>query len=420
MRQKSKKPVKVMIGGVPFGRSNIGDEAILEGMVRLIRKIDPNIQITVSTHDQIKTPRKLNVQTCPLFGFSHVKYEQKDVVECLQRHDLYIWCGATGLSDYPEDALGILDLCHELKIPSVVFGTGMNSELNPVKYKIQPGLKKNLLNIIKSASLGLLDPVNLYEKSLLKQTQRHIQQTLCHPELVVLRDKDSAKLVAQYCTTRNISFAADPAIVIPKSQNLNQVLSKKAIKMLASNKKKIGICISAQREVKQFKELTATIESWIDTYDAEIFFIPMNPITDKGLMIKMLDNIKNKEACIVVQNCLEPTDIASLTSKMDVVISSRLHLLILASISSIPLIGISRGSKVDSFLNQYGLTASGSVDDLNIPHLNAQVKQFLKDGDSFRLTGHHVRTNMLNNLQLALKQLKGTILKLSHKGVCHA
>jgi len=58
------------MGGVPYGRNNVGDEAILECVVGLIREIYQDGRIVVSTDDQEGTARRLGVDTVPLFGFA--------------------------------------------------------------------------------------------------------------------------------------------------------------------------------------------------------------------------------------------------------------------------------------------------------------------------------------------------------------
>ncbi len=58
---KSKKAQKILIGGVPFGRDNVGDEAILECIVSIVRSVCPDSEIWVSTDDREATEKKLKV-----------------------------------------------------------------------------------------------------------------------------------------------------------------------------------------------------------------------------------------------------------------------------------------------------------------------------------------------------------------------
>ena len=59
----------ILVGGVPFGRDNVGDEVILECVVSKIRNGLPDTEIWVSMEDRQATEEKLGVKMVPLFGF---------------------------------------------------------------------------------------------------------------------------------------------------------------------------------------------------------------------------------------------------------------------------------------------------------------------------------------------------------------
>ena len=56
-----------------------------------------------------------------------------------------------------------------------------------------------------------------------------------------------------------------------------------------------------------------------------------------------------------------------------IVVSSRLHLLILASNVLVPGLGIERGSKIANYLKAFGRTSSGSVDDCDFAALEREI-----------------------------------------------
>ena len=63
----------------------------------------------------------------------------------------------------------------------------------------------------------------------------------------------------------------------------------------------------------------------------------------------------------------------------DVVLSSRLHLLILAANVGTPGLGIARGSKLANWLSNFGQTVVGSVYDCNWDKVTEQVLAAFKD-----------------------------------------
>ena len=125
---------RILLGGVPFGRDNIGDEAILQCVVQLIRQTHPDASITASTDTPEDTAAKLGILTCPLFGFEPPGYDPKELTRVMASHDAFVWSGATGLSDYPDYALAVLEEAHRQAKPTAIFCCGMNDRLNPFLY----------------------------------------------------------------------------------------------------------------------------------------------------------------------------------------------------------------------------------------------------------------------------------------------
>jgi polysaccharide pyruvyl transferase WcaK-like protein len=91
---------------------------------------------------------------------------------------------------------------------------------------------------------------------------------------------------------------------------------------------------------------------------------------------------------------------------MDLIISSRLHLIILASIVHVPFIGVSRGSKVDNFLKAYGLESVGNVEQCDFDRLKRETERLLAGGDAFEARSREVRTHLLDRLSKATDRLK--------------
>lgn len=111
--------MKILLGGVPLGCDNIGDEAIIACVVDLLRRLCPGAELTVCTCDGETTSRRLGVTTVPLYGFPPEPRLREFSAE-VRKHDVYIWFGATGLSDYPERGLRLLDIAREAGKKTIV------------------------------------------------------------------------------------------------------------------------------------------------------------------------------------------------------------------------------------------------------------------------------------------------------------
>ena len=93
--------MRLLLAGVPFGCDNVGDEAILACALEIFREAAPDAEITVSTGDPERTAKRLDVATCGLLGF-FCEVTPEETRRVIASHDLFVWCGATGLSDYPQ------------------------------------------------------------------------------------------------------------------------------------------------------------------------------------------------------------------------------------------------------------------------------------------------------------------------------
>ncbi|MBQ9367879.1 MAG: polysaccharide pyruvyl transferase family protein, partial [Victivallales bacterium] len=117
--------MKLLLGGVPLGCDNIGDEAIIACVVKLIRGLLPEADLAVCTRDRDNTSRQLNVQTAPLFGFPPTPM-LKEFCSFVRQFDAFVWFGATGLSDYPDTALSLLEAAQDANVKTLVWSVGMD------------------------------------------------------------------------------------------------------------------------------------------------------------------------------------------------------------------------------------------------------------------------------------------------------
>ena len=107
---------------------------------------------------------------------------------------------------------------------------------------------------------------------------------------------------------------------------------------------------------------------------ARVLGIPMNPKTDRALLERL------GVECIPGTT---PEEVMEAAAKCDVVLSSRLHLLILAANASTPGLGIARGSKLANWLSNFGRTVEGSVYDCDWKKVTERVLDALKNRDEW-------------------------------------
>ena len=335
--------MKILLGGIPLGCDNIGDEAIIACVVKMLKESIPGVELTVATADP-STAAKLGVNVVPVFGFLDVGF--CGFAEEVRRHDAYVWCGATGLSDYPHVALELLEIAQREGVPTFVWGVGMDDELNPVFFKAA-GKRRALLRLF-----GL---VGAYEHFLRARLARRLARVLPRCRGVWLRDPQSAAMLASMGFP-GAGVAADTAILAGSDRI---VASPKGAPARGSGalaaSPTLGLCISTQRQVVDLDGVRRLIAA-VRAAGARVLGIPMNIKTDRALLEKL------GVECIPGTT---PEAVVEAAAGCDVVLSSRLHLLILAANAGTPGLGIARGSKLANWLSNFGQTVVGSVYDCN-------------------------------------------------------
>lgn len=331
--------MKILLGGIPLGCDNIGDEAIIACVAAMLRKAIPGAAITVATADPA-TSGRLGVETLPAFGFAGTPVGGFSAAA--KGFDAYVWCGATGLSDYPGVALDLLEAAQDAGVPTFVWGVGMDDELNPVFFRTA-GKRRALLRLF-----GLNAAC---ERRLEKSLAERISRILPRCRGVWLRDRQSAARLATLGFP-NAKIAADTAILQGPDGPMDSPAASVAPPPGAPPRR-LGLCISTQRQVADLDGLKRMLAD-LAAAGVEILGIPMNPKTDRALLSSL------GVGCIGGSS---PEDVVKAAASCGAVLSSRLHLLILAANAGTPGLGIARGSKLANWLSNFGLAVEGSVSD---------------------------------------------------------
>ena len=376
--------MKILLGGIPLGYFNIGDEAILACVVRMLKEAMPGVEITVATADA-GTADLLGVATVPPYGFADAPLSKSgnadDFAKILRQHDAYVWCGATGLSDYSDVALDLLEIAQNAGIPTFIWGVGMDDELNPVFFKVH-GRKRAILNCI-----GL---TAWYERRLRNRLKNRIAKLLPQCKGVWLRDPQSVAMLSTMGFA-SASVTADSAILLPPPQTSQN----------PGAPKKLGLCISTQRQVSDLDGVKQMVED-VRKSGAQVIGIPMNPKTDKALLEKL------GVECITGDT---PEAVIQAAAECDAVLSSRLHLLILAANAGTPILGIARGSKLANWLANFGRTVEGSVYDCDWKTVTSHVLAQLDDRGDWDERRKQAYNLLMERFQKAKEDFIGRLVK---------
>lgn len=373
--------MKILLGGIPLGCDNIGDEAIIAGVVKMLKESLPGVELTVATADPA-TASLLGVGVVPPFGFAGHGLDGFEGV--VRRQDAYIWCGATGLSDYPHVALDLLETAQNAGIATFIWGVGMDDELNPVFFRAG-GKRRMVLRC-----LGLL---GWYERRLRDRLAHRVAAILPRCRGVWLRDPQSAAMLASLGFA-DAGIASDSAILLGNGPDKRHAADDTQL-AAPDSRHALGLCISTQRQVADLDGVKGLIAA-VRESGARVIGIPMNPKTDRALLESL------GVECITGTT---PEAVMEAAAKCSVVLSSRLHLLILAANAGTPGLGIARGSKLANWLSNFGRTVEGSVYDCDWDKVTAHVLAALKDRGEWDAVRSRAYAGLMSRLEKSRREL---------------
>ena len=397
--------MKILLGGVPFGCDNIGDEAILASVVGLVRGICPDAELLVSTGDRAGTERKFGLKTVPLYGFDPAMPAER-LKESLDGIDFFIWAGATGLSDYPEMACTLLETAQACGVRTIVWSVGMNDVFNPFYFTLH-GKKKKIADMLKACCGFDLEKRWIERRT--RSVQKRLARTLGRCGLIVLRDPKSLAVLRLCAPFPDAVAGADTAILQKQCAPEALPWSESERDIFRSASARMAVCVSEQNRIREFDTFTRWLDGMIETHPGLLVVtIPMNPKKDFRIMEEMKQHSKHPGR-ILSTRFLEPEEVQAVAADCSVVVSSRLHLLILGLNHLVPGVGIARGSKIEYFLSRFGLTTAGTTDYLDLPLLTESVEWALTHQAEFKQRAAAVRAGLLENLNRAETLLKLTL-----------
>jgi len=336
---------KVLIGGPMYGCKNIGDEAILSSIIKMLRKIDIPLEITVLTQDLNNTAKKYGVKTYPLFG-------RRNYLTAIWKTDFFICGGATILSDCSFYSLGLVRWAKFFGKKIIIFCVGM-------------------------------DPI--FDKKKI----RFISKNCNKAKVITVRDKDVKRRLEEYGVNRPIFATVDPAICTEScdDERIKKIFKKNQLDF--GSFPIIGIGISGEKDVRDITpidEIAKISDHLIEKMKFKVLFIPTNlrEEQDIDLMKKIINTMKRKDEAKILKYAETPEEVVGVVSKLSLIVSSRLHLLIFSTIADVPFIGLSRCAKIDSYLARFGEKAVCSVKEITFEKLIFSIEKIWENRNSFK------------------------------------
>lgn len=295
-----------------YGMGNSGDEAILDAIVAEMRAIDPLMPLTVMTRDPAGASARLGLTAVHTFNFPRF-------LAVMRRRALYINGGGSLIQDVTSRRslwyyLFTLRAAKRLGCKVMMYGCG----IGPVK---RPGGVERTRRVLNSCV-----------------------------DAITLREPDSIEELARFGVTKpEIILASDPALTLPSApaEEVDAALEAAgaapggkyicfALRLWPGFVEKAGVFAAAARHAHEAYGLTPV-------------FLPINHLDD-GQAAALVAEKLGDTPHVLLPGPMSSALVIGLMSRMQVVVSMRLHGLIFAAGQGVPLIGVSYDPKVTAFL----------------------------------------------------------------------
>lgn len=342
---------RIVISGY-YGFDNLGDEAVLYSMLLTLRKIIPDLDITVLSNNPAATTRDYGVRAVD-------RWKIREAAGALRKADLLVSGGGSLL----QDVTGLQSLLYYLGVIWLARLLG-----RPVMYYAQG-----------------IGPVNT------KAGRRLVGLTTRGVRAVTVRDEESMHDLRAMGVNRAIEVTADPVLGLqPEDIDLaegTKILQHYGVKPGTGV---VGVAIrslpgSAVWEMDLVRALDSLVKA-----GRTVVFIPMQTPADVAISREVAAAMR--ESSIIISEKLNVPQMISLIGNLDLLLGMRLHALIFAAVCGVPPLGIVYDPKVERFLKRIGVAPAGRPDEIKGGHLAGQLEQMLENRS-------RVAANMVHKLE---------------------
>ena len=318
-----------------YGRGNAGDDAILEAILTELRQIDRDVPIWVLSRKPKRT--RLAYRVNSIYAFAPLHW-----IHRMRHTRLYINGGGSLMQDVTSNRslwfyLFTIWCAKWLGNKVMMYGCGIGPVLRPSNRRL---------------------------------TARILQHSV---DAITLRDSHSQTELADMGVTKPmIALSADPTVILPPSspEIIDGLMESQG---LDPNGRYIGLALRSWRGFPAKAHLFGALAdlAW-EKYGLTPVFLSIEPKLDVPAARLAAAHIK-KAPYHIIEHGGPSAHTIGLFSRMQVVISMRLHALIFAASQQIPVVGVVYDQKVSSFLSYIGQNLYCDLNEVSMETLSAHL-----------------------------------------------
>jgi polysaccharide pyruvyl transferase CsaB len=330
-----------------YGGMNLGDEAILQGIVSQLRQELP-VEITVFTRDPDDTRSRHGVER----AIPACTLSREEVLPEIERLDLFLLGGGGILYDADVPMyLREVALAHEAHVPVMLYAVGAGPLKEPT-------------------------------------AQSLVREALKDAAAVTVRERGARKVLEEAGVEREIVVTADPAFLLEPEPLPQSAVEQEG---LASDKPVIGVSVrepgpaAPGLEEHAYHSLLANAADFmVDRFDASVVFVPMErSVLDTQHSHGVISNMLRAQRATVLKGNYTSGQLLTLMKHFSFALGMRLHFLIFAALQGVPFVALPYASKVSGFLEDLNVAAP-PLKLVNPGRLIAYLDQCWDDRDAMR------------------------------------
>ncbi|WKU07734.1 polysaccharide pyruvyl transferase family protein [Micromonospora sp. HUAS LYJ1] len=330
-----------------YGGRNLGDEAILTGLLADLREQEPNARIIVFSRNPAHTAlAHPDVEAVPWEGVSRV-----DSAEVLGQLDLLILGGGGILYDREARRyLRVVRVAQERGLPLLTYAVGVG----PLSDGVDTGM---------------------------------VRETLAGATEVTVRDQESRMVLEEAGLINPITVTADPAFLLEPEDFPARLLREEGV---PAGKRLVGLSVrepgrAAERlDVDGYHRLLAQIGDFlVQRIDAHVLFVPMERDDIRhshGVLSHMIAADRGR----ILHGDYSPRQVLGLMKHFDLAVGMRLHFLIFAAMVGTPFLPLPYAGKVFDLAQRLGVPALRGVEREVEGPLLAEVDRLWDERESRR------------------------------------
>lgn len=300
-----------------YGGLNLGDEAILQGIVATLRAALP-VEITVFSRNPDDTLRRHPVDRAVPVR----KMSKNDVLPEIRRLDLLVLGGGGILFDAEAGIyLREVQLAQEHDVPVMVYAVGAGP---------------------------LEDP----------QARDLVRDALNRAAAITVRDRSSLQLLEEVGVDREIVVTADPALLLEPEPLPSGALEREGMDadrtLIGMSVREPGKAAPDLDEEMYHAILANAADFMVDRFDAHVVLVPME---HRELDIQhshaVISRMLRAPRAGVLKDEYTASQLLSLIGRFAFLVGMRLHFLIFAALAGVPFVALPYASKVHGFLEEF-------------------------------------------------------------------